>query len=119
MKILKLNKYFYFGITICLISIALVSIQFDIPYQLNFDSLIKRINLEGFDMKPISMMITIIVSLSFMISFIPFRKLLYSTKFSVIFLSLNVLFLFLAIYTFIDSTIVYSKVSSEFRQPNF
>ena len=114
-----MNKYFYIGIAIYFISTLLVSIRFDIPYQLNFNSLINKINIEGFLIKPTVLVISVIIFICLIVSLIPFKNSIYINRFSIIFLILNILFFGLAIYAFVDSTIIYSKVSCEFKQPDF
>lgn len=114
-----MNKYFLLGIATYLISILLISIRFDIPYQLNFNSLVNKINLEGFDVRPVFLMTLIIVFISFILSFIPFKSLLYLNKFTILFFILNILFLGLAIYIFVDNTIIYSNISCEYKQIDF
>lgn len=114
-----MHKYFLIGIATYLISILLISIRFDIPYQLNYNSLATKINLEGFNIKLTLLMTLIIVFSSFILSFIPFKNLHYLNKFSILFLILNILFLGLAIYVFVDNTIIYNKVSCEYKQIDF
>lgn len=114
-----MHKYFLLGIATYLISILLISIRFDIPYQLNYNSLANKINLEGFDIRLNLLMTLIIVFSSFILSFIPFKNLHYLNKFAILFLILNILFLGLAIYVFVDKTIIYNKVSCEYKQIDF
>lgn len=110
-----MSKKIIIGFLIFLISIILVSVRFDIPYQLNFDSLIKKMNFDGFELKSSILAFILILFISFIFGLIPLKKLSYLNKFSILFLIINILFFTLSIFAFIDSTIVYSKVSCEFK----
>ena len=114
-----MKSNFIYGFSIFLISILLVSIGFNVPYKLNFQSLSEKINFQGFDFYASFKALIILLFFSSVISFIPFSKKNYLNKFSKVFLILNLIFLIVCAYFLIDTTIVGSKISCEYKTPNF
>lgn len=113
-----MKSNFINGFVIFIISIIIISCDFDVPYKLNFQSLSENINFENFDLISILKLFIILLLLSCSISVIPFSKRTYLDKFSRVFLILNLIFLIFSIYNLVDTTIVGSKISCEYHTPN-
>lgn len=114
-----MKKNFLLGVLLFVTAIIFASIRFDIPYDLNFSSLINRINLEGFVIEYIFYPLFWILFICLILSFIPFKNAPYKFKFSRMFLILNCIVFVFAIYSLVDSTIIYSKIICKYRNPDF